>query len=317
MLAGTSDRVAAYRRRHAIAELRLVRKLMRWAGYDAVPANFYSPIAHLDQLPETTWSQPQPMPGVDWDIEAQLGFIERELSELIAGFDPPLHAPGNATGFYLRNGYFQALDAEILYSMVRRFRPSRVLEFGAGFSTLVIADAIDRNRGEGDSAEHQVFDPHPAEVLRRVEDRIELRAIGATEFDLDRLAELRSGDILFIDTTHTLKPGSDVLHLVLGGVPSLAPGVIVHVHDFYRPFEYPHAMMDVFGCYWQEHYLVQGLLSGSREFEILCANHALRRLRLDRLKELVPGLDEEGDPSSLWIRRRQGETEGSPPGGPK
>lgn len=295
--------LSEFRRRHALREYRMVRGLMRKLGYDAVPANFYSPIPALSQIPESVWTEPTAMPGVKWDLDAQLQYLEGELAPLIAEFDPPLDPPGGETGFYLRNGYFQVVDAEVLYAMVRRFRPATVVELGAGFSTLVIEAAAQRNRADGSPLRHEVHDPFPSPILEAVRDRIELHAHSATEVDPERLAELLPGDLLFIDTTHTVKPDSDVVHLILGALPLVSSGVVTHIHDFYRPFEYPRLLMDVFGMYWQEHFVVQALLCLNPEFEILSANHALRRLRSDRIAALVPRLDQHAQPNSLWLRR--------------
>jgi hypothetical protein len=280
-----------------------VRRIMRKLGYDAVPANFYSPIPHLSQIPERVWTEPAAMPGVAWDLDGQLEYLEAELAPLIAEFDPPLDPPGGETGFYLRNEYFQALDADVLYAMVRWLRPATVVELGAGFSTLVVDAAAQRNRADGSPLRHEVHDPFPSPVLESIRDRIELHAHSATDVDAGRFAELLPGDLLFIDTTHTVKPDSDVVHLILGALPLVSPGVVVHIHDFFRPFEYPRLLMDVFGTYWQEHYLVQAFLSLNPEFEILSANHALRRLRSDRIQALVPRVDPYSQPSSLWLRR--------------
>jgi hypothetical protein len=79
--------------------------------------------------------------------------------------------------------------------------------------------------------------------------------------------------------------------------------VLVHVHDFFRPFEYPRVLLERYGLYWQEHYLVQALLAFNPVLEVLCANHALARLRTDRVRGVLPSLDPGAAPSSLWLRR--------------
>jgi len=300
------SRLVSFRARHAVEELRIVRRVMRRLGYHVVPANYYSPIPDLDAVPSETWTEPQEMPGVVWDLDRQLAFLENELAPTIGEFDAPLDPPGGQPGFYLRNPNFPGLDAEVLYAMVRRFQPATVVELGAGYSTLVIEAGAQRNREEGAPLHHEVFDPFPPQTLTVVSDSIDLRAISATEIALERFAHLTPGDLLFIDTTHAVKPGGDVIHLILGALPLVPAGVLVHIHDFYRPFEYPYALMDVFGSYWQEQYLVQAFLILNQEFDVLCANHALRRLRGERVRRLVPSLDRHAQPSSLWLMRRAG-----------
>lgn len=298
------QRASAYRRRHAVREFSALRNIVRRLGYHLVPANYHSPIPDLADIPPEVWTQPDDMPGVGWDLDAQLAFLESELGPLIAEHSAPADPPGTDTGFYLGNPFFPGLDAEVLYAMVRHFRPATVMELGAGFSTLVVEAAAERNRSQGASLRHLVYDPYPSPVLASVRNHIELHDVSATELAVDRVAELQQGDILFIDTTHTLKPAGDVVHLILNALPRVVPGVIVHIHDFFRPLEYPRQLMEVFGCYWQEHYLVQAFLAYNPDFEILCANHALRRLRSDGIHRLLPNLDAHAEPSSLWIRRR-------------
>lgn len=303
MLAELRARLAAFRRRYPARRYRLARAIGRRLGYDVVPANYYSPVPDLSRIPARVWTDPDPMPGLAWDLDRQLAFLETELGDLIGEHRPPEDPPGDETGFYLNNDFFPGLDAEVLHAIVRRFRPARVIELGAGFSTLVIASAAERNRGDGAPLRHEVFDPFPSPVLARVRERIELNAVPATDVPIERFAELAAGDLLFIDTTHTIRPAGDVLHLILRALPAVASGVMVHVHDFFRPFEYPRALYELFGAYWQEHHLLQGFLAFNPEYEILCANHALRRQRPDRVKALVPRLDDRAQPSSLWLRR--------------
>lgn len=294
-------KASAFRSRYALHEYHVLRGLARRTGYHLVPATYYSPIPDLDELPESIWAQPDGMAGIDWDLDAQMALIEDELAPYMTEFDAPLHQIPGRPGFYFKNGLFASLDADVLYAMVRRHQPQRVIEIGAGYSTLVAEMAAERNREEGFPLMHEVFDPFPSDALGKIRDQIELYPVPATEIDLTRFDDLGPGDILFVDTTHTVKPGGEVVHLLLGALPRLPPGVIVHIHDFYRPYEYPSALMRVFGSYWQEHYLVQAFLAFNREFRILCANHALGRLRRERIRELVPRLDQYDEPSSLWL----------------
>jgi hypothetical protein len=269
-----------------------------------VRATYYSPIPDLEELPSSVWTEPDEMPGVDWDIDAQMAFLAGELGPFLAELSAPDHPPGNPEGYHLENEFFNALDAEVLHATVRRFRPARLLEVGSGYSTLIVVGAGRRNEDDGAPLRHEVYDPYPSPVLERVRDRIDLHAMPATEIGSERFTELAAGDVLFIDSTHTVKPAGDVVRLLLGVLPLLAPGVVVHVHDFFRPYEYPRPLLEHYGSYWQEHHLLQAFLAFNHEFEILCANHALARLQTERVKSLVPSLRPGLLPSSIWIRRR-------------
>jgi hypothetical protein len=258
----------------------------------------------LDEVPASAWTEPAALPGVRWDPDAYQALLEGTLRPFIEEFAPPAQPPGNEEGFVVENPFYGSLDAEVLYAMVRHWRPERVIEFGSGFSTLVIARAGKRNEVEGSPIRHEVFDPHPARQLAAIRDRIELRAVSATEVPVQQLEELRAGDLLFIDTTHVLRIGGDVVHLLLDGLPRVAAGVIVHIHDFFRPYEYPRALFEEYGMFWQEHYLVQAFLAFNDDFEILCANHVLRHEFPERLRALLPSFHDGVEPSALWLRRR-------------
>ena len=132
----------------------------------------------------------------------------------------------------------------------------------------------------------------------------DLHQTAATEVALDRFTELRSGDLLFVDTTDTVKIAGDVDRIVLGVLPVLAPGVFVHFNDIYLPWEYPREFVIDRRFFWAEQYLLQAFLVFNEEFEILFSTHALDRRRRDALAELVP--DALGArPAALWLRRTE------------
>jgi predicted O-methyltransferase YrrM len=276
----------------------------RRGGLHVVRANYYSPIPDTDTVPASTWTDPAPMPGLALDLDAQLGWLRDDLGPFLDEFRPPRDPPGNADGYFLDNSMYGPVDAALLHAIVRWAKPSRILEVGAGFSTLVASGAAQLNAADGSPVDHRVVDPYPSPVLARLGDRVGVRPLGATEIPAEDFAALGSGDVLFIDTTHTLRPANDVLFLLLEAVPALAPGVIVHVHDVFRPYEYPRELLDTFGAYWQEHWLLQALLVQNDRFEVLAANHALFRDRLPALRALVPSLEGvDHAPSGFWFRR--------------
>ncbi len=271
-----------------------------------VPANYYSPIPDLPLLGDEVFASPSPMPGVVWDLDAQLRFLQDELGAFVPELAAPLDPPGlRDNGYHYRNEFFHALDADVLYAIVRWLSPRRLVEVGSGYSTLVIEAAAIRNREGGKPLQHEVYDPYPSRVLGPVNAGLTLSAAPAENIDLSVFTSLESGDLLFIDTTHTVRPAGDVVRLLLEVLPQVAPGVVVQIHDIFRPFEYPRELGDRFGAYWQEHHLVQAFLAFNQDFEVLCANHALFRQRRSEVQEVIPRLEEGMTPSSLWLRRRE------------
>jgi hypothetical protein len=265
----------------------LVRRAARRAGLDTVVAGFYSPIVNVDELPEHVWDRQAPTPGIDLDLDAQLAMIEHELMPLTDGFRPPPENP-----------WYRPMDAHLLYAMVRRQEPARVLELGSGYSTLIIQQAL----AAGGGASHEVVDPHPSELIPP--EGLTLHRESAATVPGSVFDALSAGDILFVDTSHVVRPGGEVVRVVLEVLPSLRSGVIVHFHDFFRPFEYPRVLYEQLGVHWQEQYLLQAFLAYNPNFEVLCANHALWRLRRERVKRLFPELRAGMEPSALWFRRR-------------
>jgi predicted O-methyltransferase YrrM len=154
--------------------------------------------------------------------------------------------------------------------MVRHFQPQLIIEVGSGFSTLVLSQAAAKNKNSALIC----VDPFPPEFLRK--DIPALRSFveaKVQDMDVEFFAQLAPGDILFIDTSHTVKIGGDVNYLFLEVLPRIKPGVLVHVHDIFLPFEYRRDwVMDEFR-FWTEQYLLQAFLSFNSEFEVLMANY--------------------------------------------
>jgi hypothetical protein len=188
--------------------------------------------------------------------------------------------------------------------MIRAGRPRRVVELGSGYSTLLIALACARNADDGTATAHEVFDPFPRpHILGDALAASVLTPLSATDVPLEVFATLESGDILFVDTTHTVKLGGDVNHLILDVLPILRSGVIVHFHDIFLPWEYPRQWFEEMHWYWAEQYLLQAFLSMNPSFEVLFATDALCRDRRSEVADV--GLAAAGESgSSFWIRRR-------------
>ncbi len=243
------------------------------------------------------------MPGVDFDSSGQLAFIEHQLAGHIAEFTPPWSAT-SATQYHLENGLFSGGDADLLYAMVRRFKPARMLEFGAGFSTLVAACAVEANWREGRETRLISYDPYAIPPARgEVPGLAELRALSAEDVPRGDYEQLQPDDIVFIDSSHTVRVGGDVVQLITEVLPRLAPGVIVHLHDIYLPWHYPRRWVAHNRWYWAEQYLLQALLCDSRSWEVMIAAHALSRLHAAELERLIPNLRGAPAPLSFWIRR--------------
>ncbi len=282
--------------------MRLLARPIRRLGFDFELRSFYSPIPDLALIDESVWTDRSELPGIDLDLDAQLTYLEQELAPFIAEFSPPRGWTAEPTEFYLENGLFQAGDAELLYAMIRRHKPAVLLELGAGFSTLVAAAAVRANRVEGHNTRLISCDPYAsATAASGVDGLSELRPIRAERLEHEEIARLQEGDILFIDSSHTVRVGGDVVHLLCDVVPRLRSGVLVHVHDIYLPYQYPRPWFSKLHWYWAEQSLLQALLCGNRDLEVLIAAHALFRERLDRLAATIPSVRNGPAPLSFWM----------------
>jgi predicted O-methyltransferase YrrM len=298
------------RRRARDVATAAVRRAARRVGLDVVPTGIYSPIPAVPPPADPIWSRQY---AFELDTAAQMGFVEQELAPHLQELPDGL-AAAERHGFQIWNGQYQAGDAEVLYAVLRRLRPRRVLELGSGFSTLVSAAACARNAAEGDPVELVAVDPAPRTAVPAAMDglaRLERR--DCRELPLERFLELDAGDVLFIDTSHVVKLGSELNRLVLEVLPRLASGVHVHFHDVFLPYEYPRYLLEL-EAYFNEQYLVHAFLIGNPEWEVWLSLCALYRHERERLAALVPSL---GDPpvearragvvpAAFWLRRRPG-----------
>jgi hypothetical protein len=275
------------------------------------PVHFYQPIPDTRSLSETLWDRPSELVGVDMNDAVQLELLRKHFPKFRNEYQQfPTEPTDEAGCFYLGNGLFGGGDALVAYCMVRYFQPRLIIEIGGGFSSLLLAEAGAKN---GKSA-LICIEPFPQQFLRQtlpgscslVEKRVQ-------DVDLELFSELGPGDILFIDSSHTVKIGGDVNYLILEVLPRLKPGVIVHVHDIFLPFEYRRDWVMEQFRFWTEQYLLQAFLAFNSEFEVLMANRYLGNRYMEDVKAAFPILEklETALPDSVrrgggsfWMRRK-------------
>ncbi len=166
------------------------------------------------------------------------------------------------------NDYFMGLDSRMLFTMIVQRRPARIVEVGSGFSTRLMAATVERHlRGRTSLT---VVDPYPSDVVRSGFPGLgRVLAVPVQDVPLDELTQLDAGDVLFVDSSHVAKTGSDVQFLTGHVLPSLRPGVLVHLHDIFLPFDYPFEWAVEQRRDWNEQYVVQAMLASSARYEIV------------------------------------------------
>ena len=274
-------------------------------GYHVLPAHFYEPVPDRSDLIRSIGSRSE-LVGVDLAPERQLELLQ-ELRAWKHEYDALPREPGESDdGFYVGNTLFGAVDAEILYALIRQNKPHRIYEIGSGFSTLVSARAGLANEAEGaPRCELIAFEPYPSELLRRAVrglTRIDARRL--QDVPLETFAELGEGDMLFVDSSHVVATGSDVCRELLEIVPRLATGVLVHVHDVFLPGEYPRKWLEDDHYFWTEQYLLQAFLAFNDSFEVLWAGQYMHLEHPDALRTGFASYGAEpASPGSFWFRR--------------
>ena len=289
-----------HRSRAAVAAYSGLRRGLERVGLQVVVKSFYSPIPDLRSLPPEAWERKSGLAGIDFDLDRQLDFLEHELAPFVSEFHAA--APTAADGYRFDNDSYGPVDAETLYAMVRRSKPARIVELGSGFTTLVLGRAALANGAQGARPELRVFDPYPGVAGPETAGVTSFERLPAQEVPLDLFAELREGDVLVVDTTHTVKLGGDVNRIVLDVVPRLGSGVLVHFHDIFLPWEYPRTWLERYGLFWTEQYLLQAFLSGNDRFRVVCALYALARAHPDALARIFPSWSDGVAPGAFWIR---------------
>jgi predicted O-methyltransferase YrrM len=269
------------------------------------PGHFYSPIPALDDVRcDEQWifpPVPRELPGIALDEARQLAMLD----ELQPYYDSqPFHAEKTQNlRYFFENPAYLYSDAIFLHCMIRHARPRRIIEVGSGYSSCVM---LDTNELFFDNRIACTFvEPYPQllRTLLRDDDlgRIELLGRRLQEITLDRFRALEANDILFIDSTHVAKIGSDVNHIFADILPILRPGVYVHFHDIFYPFEYPKEWIYE-GRAWNEAYLLRAFLTFNRAYEIVLFNTFLERFHRDHFMRRMPlCLKNEG--GSIWLRR--------------
>jgi hypothetical protein len=301
-LAGAASRILKLARRITLQRLPLTRRAVAWGGTYPLIDHYYEPLIHPERVVGAL-DRPRPLPGLDLRIDE----ASRLLSELgrAAGLTAALEREPALRDYRLDNPSFPGGDADVLHAMIRRLRPRAVIEIGCGNSTRVVAAALAENRRDGGApARHLCIEPYEAPWLGETGAEILRQTVEAVDPAL--FASLGRDDILFIDSSHMIRPQGDVTVELLQIVPALAPGVMIHVHDIFTPRDYPANLIVDHRVFWNEQYLLEAFLQFNEKFEVILPLNHLWRERPDLVAQACPGLARSGGaaPASFWLRRR-------------
>ena len=253
-------------------------------GYHIRPIHYYEPLPDFQAITSEQIERRREFPSIDFRWDDQL----RLLRELVAYRDEVEIAA---------NDYFDGFDAAVYYSLIRHLKPKRVIEIGSGYSSRIAHQALTRNGNDGTLT---CIEPNP-ERLNGVSLKVELIRKRVEEIDVEFFSHLEANDILFIDSSHTVKFGSDVCYEMLEVFPVIKPGVWVHVHDIFFPHDYPAEWLLKRRLALNEQYLLEAFLSFNCEFQVALANHWLALDHKASATDLWPG---DCSSSSFWFFRK-------------
>ena len=260
-------------------------------GYHIRPIHYYEPVPDFRALTSEQFERRREFRSIDFRWDEQL----RLLRELADEYRDELRQLDHT---HFENDYFNGFDAAVYYSLIRQLNPKHVVEIGSGYSTRIADQALARN---ADGGKLTCIEPHPQERLNGHRLNVELIEKRVEEIDVDFFSQLEANDVLFIDSSHTVKFGSDVCYELLDVLPALRPGVWVHVHDIFFPHDYPAEWILKRRLALNEQYLLEAFLSFNREFEVALANHWLTLDHAAAVNALWPG---DAVSSSFWFYRR-------------
>ncbi len=267
------------------------------------PGHFYSPLPHRDEIVAGFARNDfgPPFPAIDLNEAAQFERLERFARWYSE--HPYVETPTAGHRYHFNNPAYGPSDALALYGMMREARPRRIVEVGSGYSSAAMLDVDQYVLG---GTTHFTFIDPDASLVRsllREEDRAHVTVIEKMVQDvpLDPFTQLQSGDILFIDSSHVSKFGSDVNRLFFHVLPALAVGVFVHIHDIAWRLEYPREWLEE-GRAWNEQYLLRAFLMYNRAFRVEFFSSYLAHFKRDFLREHMP-LCARGDGGQIWLRK--------------
>lgn len=258
----------------------------RW-GYHIRPIHYYEPLPDFRSITAEQIQRRRAYAGIDFRREEQLNLID-ELARYRAEL--------SNLDFDFGNDFFSGFDAAVYYSLIRHLQPQRIIEIGGGYSTQMAAKALARN-GKGRLT---CVEPYPEPRLHTTDTRVEIIQKRVEEIDVDFFVCLERNDILFIDSSHSVKFGSDVCYEFLEVLPRLNPGVWIHVHDVFFPHDYPAEWLLDRRLALNEQYLLEAFLAFNNSFATqltnywLCLDHADAAARLWSIETRA---------SSFWMKR--------------
>jgi predicted O-methyltransferase YrrM len=289
-----------------IQNMPVSRRVLRRVGMLPIRDHYYEPLTNPRHL-RFPLDRDRALPGIDFNVAEQLEFLGRfAFQDELRKF--PIERSNNEREFYYHNLSLQSGDAEYYYSVLRLLKPRTVIEIGSGYSTLMALNAKRQNVSEDPTYNCDIVcvEPYEQPWLEALDVKVIRKRV--EELDTGLFARLERNDILFIDSSHVIRPQGDVLFEILELIPGLAPGVLVHVHDVFTPRDYLASWVEDEMKLWNEQYLLEAFLTCNSSFRIIGAVNFLMHHYPELLTAKCPLLEKEmpnREPGSFWMVRSQ------------
>jgi hypothetical protein len=289
-----------YIRARHINQMPISKSVFSKVGVYPIADHYYEPLFNFNKHLTKPLDQDRVLPGLDLNETAQVKLINQfRYNNELQSFPT---AKRNDLEYYYYNPSYPAGDGELLYNMLRHIKPKQIIEIGCGYSTLMIQNAIKKNKEEGSDCVHECIEPYEMPWLEKLPINIIRKKV--EDIDLSFFQKLEESDLLFIDSSHMIRPQGDVLFEFLQILPLLNKGVIVHVHDIFTPRDYPEQWIKEFSRFWNEQYLLEAFLSNNSKYQVLLAANFLVHHYREELLAVCPVLakQKEQEPGSFWIK---------------
>jgi hypothetical protein len=263
-----------------------LQKEVETLGFHLIKDHFYSPIPSLNSVKNQPKNTPTFLDTLGLTGPDQFDAL---FEKVISHSDNLEHLPRSCeSGFYWNNPMFPPLDALTYYGLICELKPKRIIEIGCGFSTEIALRASEQANG----VSIECIEPYPSERFKSLIPKVSRFSQSLIQnIPVEYFTTLESGDFLFIDTAHVTKRDSDVNYIIFNILPALKPGVIVHIHDIFLPFDYPESWLQEIGIMWNEQYLILAMLMAKGKFKPILLNYYLGKRHITDLSKRLLKFD--------------------------
>jgi len=296
----SSKWLGVIRRQILTGKFRLSNHIFKKTGVFPIIDHYYEPIFNYAKY-VTDWNKERLSGTINLNIPEQLTFIKsfNYGHELLRIPEKRIYT----NDYFYKNKNFEAGDAEYYYSLIRKIKPSKIIEIGSGNSTLMALKAIEQNKL--DQIENQTelicIEPYPNYWLKEIKG-ITLIKSKVEKLELTVFKELKENDILFIDSSHMIRPEGDVLFEFMEILKCIPSGVYIHIHDIFTPYLFPKDWIEKGNYLWNEQFLLEAILAYSSSFKVIGSLYYLKMNYLTEISHAFPNLAKHNNnPGSFWI----------------